>query len=77
MSSRYPMQSVCENPFQGGWKQQAAFYPTSRQPWIATAAALTMGAQSWRDSDVSLDQRTKRTKVRGSQSVKHQKISQI
>ena len=56
MSSRYPMQSVCENPFQGGWKQQAAFYPTSRQPWIATAAALTMGrfVQSWRDSNVSL-----------------------
>ena len=46
------MQSVCENPFQGDWKQQAAVYPTSRQRWIATAAALTMGrfAQSWRES---------------------------
>ena len=62
MSSRYPTQSVCENPFQGDWKIQAAFYPTSRQPWIATAAALTMGrfpflmpsAQSWRESDVEL-----------------------
>ena len=62
MSSRYPMQSICENPFQGDWKQQAAFCPASRQPWIATAAALTMGrfgflmpsAQNWRESDVEL-----------------------
>ena len=36
MNSSYPMQSVCENPFQ----KQAAFHPTSKQRWTTASSLL-------------------------------------